>query len=1322
MKRGLAPLSVRSKLIVLLAGPVLVALGAAIVDRGPSFRLDEPGKLAARERAIGDHFTGLLEQAGRRAALALETSCAEAFGAALAAPLAERLEGVAVLSSEAAFLDWEGLPSEPPLDFVDPGAPRWHIRVDGVRTRLLARAGPDAEGRFGLASYVIDSTLDDQRFRDLVPQSLRRGLQIEVRFSESEDGAPLALRAPSGEVLGTARIRVVPGEIRRARLIGVARACAVVVFFLTLLVVVPWRRYLKRPAGLALALAVLAVARVVLLWQDAPARLLPRSVGSPGLYGSSAAWGLLGSPGDLLLTAVALYLACRATRRFFVVLAGRRRVTAVVCTVGAAIAESAAAAAIVHSLARNSGEPLLVRPAPLEWDGRFLLWIAALLVLLGAAELWGWLWSVATARRRGGSVDPRRIPVALAAVILILLSSVLLERETEHVALEQLAHDYAPQVLEQRSRRRVALTAAMSEIGDSRRIADRLSGPDGASAEFLAYEAWVHGELFHGRLKSSLDVYSPDGELISHFGFDVPALDETIGVAPPEAAGELEIGEEMYSVGVADDRALLHAEVPVVREGEVLAVVVGHVLDEPDNLSFLPWTEPYFAALGPGSALEGGGALADGPHYTLYDGLGAVVLSTMRQPPAAAGFRGETSLETPIAVHAGDEVYHGFALPDGEYVHVLLLPRRSTIARMATAVRWSLLGLVVLALLEVAARLFRPGVSTGLILLLRGSFYRKIVAAVLLASVPPLIGLGLFLRGYIEGRASEELAESVRRYVGAAQQVVQDYSTQPEVAASGTAAPDDVMLQWLRSVVGQDIHVYRNGLLQASSKRELFGSGLLPPRIDGRVRRMLVDEGLPTTVQTARLGPVTIPVAYAPVHPRGDPSEELIVAVPLVVAQHEIVEEASQVAEMILLATVVLVGLLAVAAALLARTVARPVRELVAATSRIAAGRYSTRLEPRTRDEVADLFRGFNAMASALGRQRADLERRRDYIETLLRHATMGVVSLDPQGRIVTLNPAASRLLRAAAGRLRVGEHLVDVLTSTGELEPLAGALEPAEARHAGLPVDVDLLRERDPRRLRLVRVELRGAAGDSVGTMVLLDDVTDLMRSNQLAAWAEMARAIAHEIKNPLTPIQLSTEHLGKLLNDREIPPTPEEQACLETIIKQVRGLYEIAGEFSTYARLPDLAFESTDPVAFMRTVVGPYRAATSKGVTIEESYEDSPPVRVDRKVLSRALINLVQNALQAMEHGGTLGVSVRPSAANGSVDLIVSDSGPGLAPEVKKRLFEPYFSTKTSGTGLGLAIVRRAVEAHQGQILVDSEPRGGTTFTIRLPAAAPA
>ena len=317
--------------------------------------------------------------------------------------------------------------------------------------------------------------------------------------------------------------------------------------------------------------------------------------------------------------------------------------------------------------------------------------------------------------------------------------------------------------------------------------------------------------------------------------------------------------------------------------------------------------------------------------------------------------------------------------------------------------------------------------------------------------------------------------------------------------------------------------------------------------------------------QSAGLG--SIPVTYAPVRVDADPLGGLVVALPLIVEQREIAEEGARVGEMILLATVALVAMLALSGAGLARTVSRPVRDLVGATGRIASGEYSARLRARTHDELADLVDGFNVMASSLARQRADLERRRDYIETLLRHATAGVVSLDAEGRVVTLNPAAEALLADCADRLSGGADLVEVLAGSVELEPVATAL--LARRPDGVPTDVDLVGDAGPRRLRLVRVALRRASGESFGTMILIDDVTDMMRSNQFAAWAEMARVIAHEIKNPLTPIQLSTEHLKRLLEDRGTPPTPDEfDACLETIIKQVRALYEIAGEFSTYAQ----------------------------------------------------------------------------------------------------------------------------------------------------------
>jgi two-component system nitrogen regulation sensor histidine kinase NtrY len=406
-----------------------------------------------------------------------------------------------------------------------------------------------------------------------------------------------------------------------------------------------------------------------------------------------------------------------------------------------------------------------------------------------------------------------------------------------------------------------------------------------------------------------------------------------------------------------------------------------------------------------------------------------------------------------------------------------------------------------------------------------------------------------------------------------------------------------------------------------------------------------------------------------------------------------------------------------VATSVVAETVARPVRELVDATGRIAAGDYSARLATTSRDEVARLVQEFNSMAEALAAQRADLERRRDYMQAVLTHATTGVLSTNATGTIVTINPAAQKLLAVDAPAPAIGDDLFAAVAHNPKLAPLARLLLDHAPRAE--PRDVDLEIAGQAVRLRCVRVDLPTPYGDAPGTLVLLDDVTDLMRSNQLAAWAEMARAIAHEIKNPLTPIQLSAEHLRRLLEDRHVLPSRELEACIENVLKQVQALRQIASEFSTYSKLPSLAPEPTDPAQLMREVVSPYRAAPPRGIVVSERYGDVPAIQADRRVLGRAIVNLIENALQAMTAGGTLTVGTFGEESGGVVVLFVGDTGPGLAPDVRARLFEPYFSTKSSGTGLGLAIVRRTVEAHGGRIDVESSQARGTVFRIRIPGA---
>jgi nitrogen fixation/metabolism regulation signal transduction histidine kinase len=238
--------------------------------------------------------------------------------------------------------------------------------------------------------------------------------------------------------------------------------------------------------------------------------------------------------------------------------------------------------------------------------------------------------------------------------------------------------------------------------------------------------------------------------------------------------------------------------------------------------------------------------------------------------------------------------------------------------------------------------------------------------------------------------------------------------------------------------------------------------------------------------------------------------------------------------------------------------------------------------------------------------------------------------------------------------------------------------------------------------------------------TRTLVTQRAELARANQLKAWAEMARQVAHEIKNPLTPIQLAAEHLRRVHDDRGRPLGPIVEQCLTTILGQVVLLRRIASEFSTFAGAPTARIESVDPQTLLRTVVEPYLVARPTGVEIVLDTTPVPRVRADRNLLARALTNLIENALQAMPSGGRLHVMARPSGD--VVEIAVTDTGVGMDVDNVGRAFEPYFSTKTAGSGLGLANARRNVELCGGHIALTSEPGRGTTVTVTLPAAPPA
>jgi two-component system nitrogen regulation sensor histidine kinase NtrY len=335
-------------------------------------------------------------------------------------------------------------------------------------------------------------------------------------------------------------------------------------------------------------------------------------------------------------------------------------------------------------------------------------------------------------------------------------------------------------------------------------------------------------------------------------------------------------------------------------------------------------------------------------------------------------------------------------------------------------------------------------------------------------------------------------------------------------------------------------------------------------------------------------------------------------------------------------------------------------------------------------------------MGASLASQRAVLERRREAMERLIASMPLAVLALREDGTTWAANPEARALLQAAPDL------------------PLPDDATP--------PLMIDLPRRGETRHLRVSTIRLPRQTEDEPARLVVVEDLSDTLRSERLTAWAEMARRIAHEIKNPLTPISLVVEHVRRLAADDD-PRLPEVlDRALATISDQVRVLRETSSEFSDYARLLAARTERLDLAPLLAEWLAPYRLAPPPGVLFETAGPpELPVVLADPRLLRRGLANLVLNALAAVESGGAVRVSwaVREGPPP-ALAITVADDGPGIDPARLAQLFEPDVTTRDTGTGLGLPIARQAVEAQGGRIEVDSRPGAGARFTILLPVVA--
>ena len=415
----------------------------------------------------------------------------------------------------------------------------------------------------------------------------------------------------------------------------------------------------------------------------------------------------------------------------------------------------------------------------------------------------------------------------------------------------------------------------------------------------------------------------------------------------------------------------------------------------------------------------------------------------------------------------------------------------------------------------------------------------------------------------------------------------------------------------------------------------------------------------------------------------------------------------------------------------LAKNLTGPIQKLLTATQLIAEGDLGVRLEPGRSDELGMLMASFNNMIDDLreGREKLDgaynalqstnieLEDRRRYMEIVLKNIAAGVVSVDSDGNITTINKSAELIFGIRAEEARGKRYstfldaaqldIVNSFLSSFKDGKHAYIEQPAQLKVAGSPMSL------------LIKVSiLRDDRDQYMGVVVVLDDFTELEKAQRMAAWREVARRIAHEIKNPLTPIQLSAQRLR-----RKYPELVDSEGsifdeCTRTIVQQVDHMKLLVNEFSKFARLPRARLAPCSLSEIVEEGLSLYRHNFSRISFVLEKDDAIPPLKLDRDQFRQVIINLLDNAVHAMEPDeGEISIRLSYDPVLKIARLECADTGHGIAPENRLKVFEPYYSTKEKGTGLGLAIVSSIIADHNGFVRVrGNEPRG-TVLTVELP-----
>jgi nitrogen fixation/metabolism regulation signal transduction histidine kinase len=909
--------------------------------------------------------------------------------------------------------------------------------------------------------------------------------------------------------------------------------------------------------------------------------------------------------------------------------------------------------------------PVIVTAAVLPYmPKRAFLWIAAAIVI---SLLLHALTKSFTLRTLGG---------ALLMVMIVYMPLQLFERSS---ARHFIADTYSPLVVGEAGQLRAMIEDTLHNEFSRTELSEIL--PDDyrkMNLEDLAYALWLRSDLSKWRVPAVIAVHDIFDHPLSRFGVGLPQFSER----RPEA------GREVLQIGSLT-RVLLHHDFDLTIGGIPVAEGSVHVVNpaDPGATTFADVYRDFFEP----SFDDTVTGLRPQREIVVYDRDGnAHGTTTVRLPQSPASYFATLKPGKGLWIEqnegAGSAVYVR-RTDDALYAFPLQVPTRGQQVRRAGGVAiWAIafvLAVIVTRSLPVIASVIRRA-PRNLDFRTRTSLY--LTAVVIL----PLIIFVLFVRAYLANRLEAEYLDRGQTALTAAERVIEDYLASTTSTAHPEQVLDDDVLSWLARVIGHDLHLYRDDMLIASSRRDLFAARVEAQRLPGDVYANIVVGGKQLSIRNS--GPAQFIELYSPINLVH--GQNYTMALPLIVQGRQIESQVNDLATTIYMLLIFIVLAAIFVAYVAAGSVTRPVQALVSGARAVGRGDFDFDLRVPSDPDLGLLVTTFRDMAQSIRRQQNDLRHERDRLQTLLENINAAVVVLDGGMQVSATNAGARKLFGET---IEFHDEVREFLSTHSQRRAAAKEIE--------LNVDGNA------RTFRVSIVPLPG--GDE--EMLIAEDVTEILRSNRLEAWGEMARQVAHEIKNPLTPIQLTAEHLAAVAERNDPNLAKIVVSAVENILRQVVTLRETSKEFSDYASSRTVQRKPFRLRTLLEEIAASYAESGERGIDFHSDIQPSTPETFsgDARLLRGAIANLIENAFQAAPGGR---VRMNTYGVDSKVVVSVDDDGPGVATELLPKIFDPYFSTKSSGTGLGLAITRKAIEEHGGSVRAENL-NPGFRISLELP-----